>query len=60
MYSLRKYRGGALRAALCVHDEIHAAATEAAAPAAEAAALAAAPAAGPWIHIFHYEQYLLF
>ena len=38
-------KGGALRAALCVQDEIHAAAAEAAAP-------AAAPAADPWIHIF--------
>ena len=38
MYLLRKYRGGgALRAPLYVHDEIHTAA-------AEAAALAAAPA----------------
>ena len=35
--------GGALRAPLYVHDEIHTVA-------AEAAALAAAPAADPWIH----------
>ena len=41
--------GGALRATLHVHDEIHTAAAE-----------SAAPAAAPWIHIFYYEPYLLF
>ena len=43
--------GGALRAPLYAHDEIHTVSAEAAAPAAApAAALAAAPAADPWIH----------
>ena len=57
MYLLRNY--GVLRAALYVHDEIRTAAAEAAAPAAAPAA-AAASAPNPWIHIFHYEPYLLF
>ena len=55
MYLLRNY-GGALRAALYVHDAIHRAAAPAAAP---AAALAAAPATDPWIYIFYSEPYLL-
>ena len=45
--------GGAFRATLNAHDEIHTAAEEAAAP-------AAAPAADPWIHILSYERHLLF
>ena len=50
--------GGALRATLYVHDEIHCHAA-AAEVAAAAAALAAALAADPLIHVFYYEPYLL-